>query len=103
MSKKPFKTEIIPVPDDFDSVNNPSHYLSPNYLEKAYADKEGGLWVEVIDIIAAWNYHKCGYMFNAVKYLLRCHHKGATIQDLNKVKYYVDKKIALLEKENTGN
>jgi len=92
------KTITESLPEDFDPVNNPSHYLSPNALSKVYVDNNGGIWVEVIDIIEAWGYHKCAYLFNTVKYLLRASLKGATVQDLKKVKYYIDKRIELLEK-----
>lgn len=60
-----------------DPVNHPSHYTL------------GG--IEVIDAIEAWalGFH----LGNVVKYVARSSHKGATVQDLEKARWYLDRAI----------
>jgi hypothetical protein len=66
-----------------DPVNHPKHYTFGS--------------VEVIDAIEAWDlgYH----IFNAVKYLARHKHKGKPLEDLEKAKWYIERKIALIKAE----
>lgn len=67
-----------------DPVNHPAHYTL------------GG--IEVLDFIEAYaadDYH----IGNVIKYVARYRHKGKPIEDLRKAKFYLDRKIALLEEE----
>lgn len=66
---------------DHDPVNHPKHYTL------------GG--IEVIDAIEAWDlgFH----LGNVVKYVARSAHKGATVEDLKKARWYLDRAIVLLE------
>lgn len=61
-----------------DPVNHPPHY------------RRGGL--EAIDVIEAFGlgFH----LGNAVKYILRAGHKGDTVEDLEKARWYIDREIA---------
>lgn len=67
-----------------DNVNHPPHY------------KTGP--IEVIEVIEGWalNYNRG----NAVKYILRAEHKGHTLQDLKKARWYLDREIQGLEGEH---
>jgi|CryBogDrversion2_7_1035282.scaffolds.fasta_scaffold00810_4 hypothetical protein len=66
--------------DEADSVNHPLHYTV------------GG--IETIDFIEA---KQLGYhLGNVVKYVSRAKHKGNTLEDLNKAKWYLDRAIAKL-------
>jgi hypothetical protein len=60
-----------------DSVNHPGHYNS----------HPSG--VEVIRITEHMNF--C--LGNAIKYILRCDHKGNAIEDLKKARWYIDREI----------
>ena len=67
-----------------DPVNHPGHYTM------------GG--IEVADACEAW---KLGaHEWNIVKYVARAKYKGKELQDLKKAKWYLDRKIQRLEKEN---
>lgn len=64
-------------------VNHPSHY------------NKG---IETIDYIESW-----GMNFNAgnvVKYVTRSPYKGKELEDLKKARFYLDREIARVEKEN---
>jgi hypothetical protein len=65
-----------------DSVNRPKHY---NFSA-----------IEPIDVIEAWGlgFH----LGNTVKYIARAEHKGSALEDLKKARWYLDRKIAQLEK-----
>lgn len=67
-----------------DPVNSPTHYTT------------GG--IETIDYIEAkqLNYH----LGNVVKYVSRAGKKGATLEDLKKAKWYLDREIQRLEKSS---
>lgn len=71
--KQPFKPG--------DAVNHPAHYnMSP---------------IEVIDAIEAW---ELGFnLGNAVKYIARAPHKEATLRDLEKARWYLEREIARLK------
>lgn len=69
-------------PQDFDEVNHPKHYTT----------HPSG--VECITIIE-WMSFNLG---NAMKYIWRANEKGATIQDLQKARWYLDREIARLQK-----
>lgn len=64
-------------------VNHPTHYQGNKF--------------EVIDIIEDFNLDF--HLGNVVKYVLRCGKKDDDIQELKKAKWYLDKKIELLEKQ----
>lgn len=65
-----------------DNVNHPAHY------------KVGG--IETIDFIEA---KKLNFnLGNAVKYISRSEHKGATVEDLAKARWYINREISRLTK-----
>lgn len=66
-----------------EAVNHPDHYN---------ANPSG---VEAIDVIE----HMTFNVGNAVKYLWRADHKGKQIEDLKKARWYIDREIQRLEKE----
>lgn len=68
-----------------DMVNHPPHY------------NRGG--VEVLDFIEAFaadDYH----IGNVLKYCARYRFKGSPVEDLKKARFYLERKIAMLEAEN---
>lgn len=65
-------------------VDHPDHYNQGKF--------------EVIDVIEDWNLgFEAG---NAVKYIARYKHKGKAVQDLQKARWYIDRLIQRIEKEN---
>ena len=64
-----------------DLVNHPPHYTHGD--------------IEAIDVIEDWDlpYH----LGQVVKYVCRAEHKGSTIQDLEKARWYLDRHIANLK------
>ena len=67
-----------------DAVNHPSHYNTGS--------------IEVIDAIEDWG---LGFALgNAVKYIARAAHKGKMIEDLKKARWYLDREIQRLERED---
>ena len=84
---------------EVDLINAPPHYLSPNSIhipENMLNGDETFVHIQAIDVIEAWDFQFCGYMFNVVKYILR--RKETQLKDLKKARYYLDKKIVQLEK-----
>ena len=69
--------------DVSDPVNHPTHYTRGKF--------------EVIDVLEDWklSFH----LANVVKYIARAEHKAARVQDLQKARWYLDRYIALLERE----
>lgn len=67
-----------------DMVNHPPHYTQGRF--------------EVIEVLEDWGLglHEA----NAVKYIGRAKHKGKELEDLKKARWYIDRKIGLLEKRN---
>lgn len=66
-----------------DAVNHPKHYGGE---DNPY---------EVIKVIEAWN---LGFRLgNTVKYIARAELKGATVEDLKKARWYLDREIAARE------
>jgi hypothetical protein len=59
------------------NVNNPKHYNAGKF--------------EVIDVIEDWKLGFC--LGNVVKYVARAEHKGSTIEDLEKARWYLDREI----------
>lgn len=75
-----------PLVKSLERVDHPAHYNQGKF--------------EVIDVIEDW---KLGFNDgNAVKYIARARHKGEEIQDLKKAVWYLNRQIALREKENAG-
>ena len=71
-----------------DMVNHPPHY------------NQGGM--EVIDVIEAGigDQGFVGYLLgNILKYLLRFRHKGKPVEDLKKARWYLDKLIFVVSKQ----
>lgn len=64
----------------------------PDQIRPSYY-KAGG--IEVTDIIEAFNLGFC--LGNVVKYILRSPNKGATLLDLQKARWYLDRQISNLE------
>lgn len=61
-----------------EKVNHPAHYNVGR--------------IEVIDAIEAW---RLGFnLGNAVKYIARCEHKGAKLEDLEKARWYLNREIS---------
>ena len=63
-------------------VFHPSHYL------------QHGSGIEVIEVTEHLNFNQG----NAVKYILRCEHKGKLIQDLEKAIWYLQREVVRIEK-----
>lgn len=70
------------------SVDHPAHYGGADNL------------YEVIKVIEAWGlgFH----LGNVVKYIARSPHKGSTIEDLKKSRWYLDRFIAEKEGNHVG-
>ncbi len=73
---------------DKDPINNPSHYASGK--------------IEVIEAIEDWKL--CGHLFNVVKYVARAGKKDPfkEIEDLEKARWYLNRKIELLIADKEG-
>jgi len=68
-----------------DMVNHPAHYGGADNL------------YEAIKVIEAWNLDF--HLGNTVKYISRAGKKGNILEDLKKAKWYLDRKIATLERQ----
>lgn len=73
-----------------DPINHPKHYTS-----SPAACHQCGQGIECIDVTQ----HMDFCLGNAVKYIWRCDDKGATIEDLRKAVWYINRKIELLQKQ----
>lgn len=66
--------------------------------------QEGGDHYKKFGDLQPWDviiHFRLGFLVgNAVKYLLRCEHKGMMKLDLQKAKHYIDKMLETLEKED---
>ena len=83
----PFGQPAQPGPlslDSPDKVNHPSHYGG-----------EGNLY-ETILVLEAWGLDRDFLLGNTVKYISRAGKKDSPLQDLEKAKWYLDRKIASL-------
>jgi hypothetical protein len=69
--------------NEHDPVNHPEHYTS----------HPSG--IECIQITEHFNFN----LGNAIKYLWRSGHKDSVIQDLEKARWYIDREIMRLTKE----
>jgi hypothetical protein len=67
------------------AVDHPAHYGGAENL------------YEAIKVIEAWGLGFC--LGNTVKYIARAEHKGATIEDLRKARWYLDREIQRREAE----
>ena len=68
-----------------DPIDHPSHYTNGA--------------IESIDYIESCGF---GYAFeigNVLKYVTRAEHKGSKLEDLKKARWYLDRAIAMTEKE----
>ena len=65
-----------------DVVNHPSHYTFGT--------------IEVIDVIEDWQLEF--HVGNVMKYIARAKHKGRELEDLKKAQWYLNRKVAQLEK-----
>lgn len=68
-----------------DKINRPAHYTHAI--------------VESIDLIESLGYGPGFCLGNAIKYLIRCQHKGSRLDDLNKAIWYIERVIKFYEKE----
>ena len=71
-----------------ETVNHPKHY-------------GGDVPHETWKCLHAWGLESDAMIWNVVKYLSRAGKKGALLEDLKKAKWYLDKRIELLEAEKT--
>lgn len=67
------------------SIDHPDHYGGQ---DNPY---------EAIKVVEAWNLDF--YLGNVVKYISRAGKKGDELEDLKKARWYLDRKIARMEKE----
>ena len=72
-------------------VNHPNHYGG-----------EGNVY-EVIRVCEAWGLDKDAYLFNVVKYIARAGIKDPSkeLEDLKKAEFYLNRRIKVLEGENS--
>ena len=68
-----------------DPINNPSHYT------------HGG--IEVLDYLEAKGLDKDFHLANVIKYVSRAGYKINKLEDLKKARFYLDRRIKLLEVE----
>jgi hypothetical protein len=61
-----------------DMVNHPPHYTFGKY--------------EVLDVLMDWFPNK-PLLWQVVKYVARAYHKGQTLEDLQKARFYLEKEI----------
>jgi hypothetical protein len=65
-----------------DAVNHPKHYTFGKY--------------EVLDILMDW-FPEDPLLWQVCKYIARAKHKGQELEDLQKARFYLDKRIQKLE------
>jgi hypothetical protein len=68
-----------------DMVNHPAHHTV------------GG--IETIDVIEAKGHGESYCAGNVMKYIMRYRHKGSPLEDLKKARWYINRLIGILEKE----
>ena len=68
-----------------DMINNPAHYV------------HGG--IETLHYIEAKSLDKDFHLANVIKYVSRAGYKINKLEDLKKAKFYLDRRIKLLEME----
>lgn len=67
------------------TVNHPQHYNVGS--------------IETIDVIESLNWGKGFNLGNALKYLMRCEHKGKKKEDLEKAMWYIKRELKNIEEE----
>lgn len=72
-----------------DPVNNPAHYSE-------------GREYEPIKVAEDWGLDKDAYLFNAFKYISRAGRKGSMLQDLEKSRWFLDRRIQRLKDTEGG-
>ena len=75
-----------------DPVNHPTHYTS------SQARCQCGLPIECIQVAEHWNFT----LGNALKYMWRCDYKGHKLEDLRKARFYLERSIQQLEKDQAA-
>jgi hypothetical protein len=90
--KGPGKEYLNPPPtikfeysEEEDPVNKPEHYQYSS--------------IQPIDVIDAWELDF--YLGSVIKYISRFNHKGKPLEDLCKAKFYLDKKIEEMKKNES--
>lgn len=74
-----------------EAVNHPEHYFGiPVRCDKC------GNAIECISVVRHQNFN----LGNVVKYIWRAGHKGDTIEDLKKARWYLEDEIRRLESQN---
>lgn len=68
-----------------DAVNHPDHYGG---ADDPY---------EAIKVVEAWGL--CFHLGNVVKYVSRAGKKGDELEDLKKARWYLDRKISMMEED----
>ena len=69
-----------------DAVNKPSHYCEGRKYEPA-------------DVAEDWGLDKDAYLFNVFTYIARAGRKDDILQDLEKARWYLDRRIKCLKEE----
>jgi chaperonin cofactor prefoldin len=67
-----------------DPVNHPSHYTFGKY--------------EVIDVLEDW-FHDDPLLWQVGKYIARAKHKGKLVEDLEKARFYLNRRITEATKQ----
>ena len=67
-------------------VKHPAHY-------------GGDVPHEVIKCLEAWGLELDALLWNTVKYIARCAKKGEMLEDLEKARYYLDRRITVLRSQ----
>jgi hypothetical protein len=74
--------------DKSEMVDHPAHYGG---ADNPY---------EAIKVIEAWGLGFC--LGNTVKYISRAGRKGDAVEDLKKARWYLDREIVRMEKQDAG-
>lgn len=84
--KGKYEKVVDTVPESYnnDNVNHPFHYTFGKY--------------EVLDILMDW-FKNDPLLWQVGKYIARSKHKGNELEDLRKARFYLDKKISIVEEE----
>lgn len=70
-----------------ETINHPQHY-------------GGDTTYEAIKVIEAWGMHQSFCLGNVLKYLARAPFKGSLLENLKKARWYLDREIHRLERQN---
>lgn len=69
-----------------DVVNHPNHYVE-------------GRKYEPVDVAEDWGLDRDAYLFNVFTYIARAGRKDDIVQDLEKARWYLDRRIKCLKEE----